>query len=103
MDMMKAPNDPREFLNQYSFKDEEHFYTNGSSLIPVFRVEQMIECYFEEAFEKQIPKKPEPKKDASGEYYVCPICGVYQEYLTDGKPPYCVNCGQALDWREVEE
>ena len=55
------------------------------------------------AVEKQIPKKPEPKEDASGEYYVCPICGVYQEYLTDGKPPYCVNCGQALDWQEVEE
>ena len=55
------------------------------------------------AIEKQIPKKPEPKKDASGEYYVCPICGVYQEYLTDGEPPYCVNCGQALDWQEVEE
>ena len=55
------------------------------------------------AIDKQIPKKPEPKKDASGEYYVCPICGVYQEYLTDGKPPYCVNCSQALDWQEVEE
>ena len=55
------------------------------------------------AIDKKIPKKPEPKEDASGEYYVCPICGVYQEYLTDGKPPYCVNCGQALDWQEVEE
>ena len=52
-----------------------------------------------EALDKQIPKKPE----FEGEYYVCPICGVYQEYLTDGKPPYCVNCGQALDWQEVEE
>ena len=51
------------------------------------------------ALDKQIPKKPEIK----GEYYVCPICGVYQEYLTDGKPPYCVNCGQALGWQEVEE
>lgn len=54
------------------------------------------------AVEKQIPKKPEPEKDASGEYYVCPICGVYQEYLTDGEPPYCVNCGQRLNW-EAEE
>ena len=51
------------------------------------------------AVEKQMPKKPKLK----GEYYVCPICGVYQEYLTDGKPPYCVNCGQALGWQEVEE
>ena len=55
-----------------------------------------------EAVEKQIPKKPEPKKDASGEYYVCPICGVYQE-TSEGNPPYCINCGQALDWQEVEE
>ena len=52
-----------------------------------------------EAIEKQIPKKPK----LEDEYYVCPICGVYQEYLTDGKPPYCVNCSQALDWQEVEE
>ena len=51
------------------------------------------------ALDKQIPKKAEIKDG----YYVCPVCGVYQEYLTDGKPPYCVNCGQALDWQEVEE
>ena len=53
------------------------------------------------AIDKQIPKKPEPKKDASGEYYVCPICGVYQE-TSEGNPPYCINCGQRLLW-EVEE
>ena len=50
------------------------------------------------AIEKQIPKKPEIKDG----YYVCPICGVYQE-TSEGNPPYCVNCGQALDWQEVEE
>ena len=49
------------------------------------------------ALDKQIPKKPELK----GEYYVCPICGVYQE-TSEGNPPYCINCGQARDW-EVEE
>ena len=49
------------------------------------------------AIDKQIPKKPEPKKDASGEYYVCPICGVYQE-TSEGNPPYCINCGQAIDF-----
>lgn len=53
------------------------------------------------AIEKQIPKKPEPKKDASGEYYVCPVCGVYQE-TSEGNPPYCINCGQRILW-EVEE
>ena len=50
-----------------------------------------------EALEKQIPKKPEVKD----EYYVCPVCGVYQE-TSEGNPPYCINCGQRLLW-EVEE
>ena len=50
-----------------------------------------------EALEKQIPKKPEIKD----EYYVCPVCGVYQE-TSEGNPPYCINCGQRLLW-EVEE
>ena len=49
------------------------------------------------ALEKQIPKKPELK----GEYYVCPVCGVYQE-TSEGNPPYCINCGQRILW-EVEE
>ena len=50
-----------------------------------------------EALEKQIPKKPEIKN----EYYVCPVCGVYQE-TSEGNPPHCINCGQRLLW-EVEE
>ena len=50
-----------------------------------------------EALEKQIPKKPELK----GEYYICPVCGVYQE-TSEGNPPYCINCGQAIEL-EVEE
>lgn len=49
------------------------------------------------AVEKQIPKKPEIKD----EYYVCPVCGVYQE-TSEGNPPYCINCGQAIEL-EVEE
>ena len=50
-----------------------------------------------EAVDKQIPKKPEIKD----EYYVCPVCGVYQE-TSEGNPPYCINCGQAIEL-EVEE
>lgn len=50
-----------------------------------------------EALDKQIPKNPE----IEGEYYVCPVCGVYQE-TSEGNPPYCINCGQAIGW-EAEE
>lgn len=45
------------------------------------------------AVDRQIPKKTELK----GEYYVCPVCGVYQE-TSEGNPPYCINCGQAIDF-----
>lgn len=50
-----------------------------------------------EALKKQIPKKPELK----GEYYVCSVCGVFQE-TSEGNPPYCINCGQAIGWEEEE-
>ena len=50
-----------------------------------------------EVLNKQIPKKAE----LEGEYYVCPVCGVYQE-TSEGNPPYCINCGKRLLW-EVEE
>ena len=49
------------------------------------------------AMDKQIPKKPEIKD----KYYICPVCGVYQE-TSEGNPPYCINCGQRILW-EVEE
>lgn len=40
---MEFSDDWREFLKSYSFKDTEELYTNGSELIQVFRVEQLIE------------------------------------------------------------
>ena len=49
------------------------------------------------AMDKQIPKKPEIKD----KYYICPVCGVYQE-TSEGNPPYCINCGKRLLW-EAEE
>lgn len=47
-----------------------------------------------EALDKQIPKK---LKDDGWLY--CPICG--RDVLMD-RFDYCPDCGQALDWREME-
>ena len=46
MECMKFPNDIKDFIKDYSFKDKEGHYTNGSMLIPVFRVKHMLEYYF---------------------------------------------------------
>jgi hypothetical protein len=43
MDLMDFPDTFEEFCKQYSFVDKEHIYTNGSKLIPVFRVMQWLE------------------------------------------------------------
>ena len=47
-DIMNFPNTIEEFLEQYSFIDEEEIYTNASKLIQVFRVKQALEHYYRE-------------------------------------------------------
>lgn len=46
-DKMEFPKTMKEFIDSYSFKDKEEVYTNGAELVPVFRVEQAMEHYFE--------------------------------------------------------
>lgn len=53
-----------------------------------------------EALEKQIPKKPNAKRNEA----ICPNCG---QTLTELfgftiTIPYCDRCGQAIDWRDDE-
>lgn len=45
-DVMSFPDNWWEFVQQYQFVDKEEVYTNGSMLIPSFRVRQMVEHYF---------------------------------------------------------
>lgn len=59
------------------------------------------------AIEKQMQKKPKEYED---KYYACPTCGnvlmhkwkKYPELLYDKSNgmPYCLGCGQAIDWEE---
>jgi hypothetical protein len=43
---IEFPNSIYEFLLDNSFKDKDEVYTNGSLLIPTFRVKQAIEHYY---------------------------------------------------------
>lgn len=42
---MNFPDNPMDFISDYSFEDKKKIYTNGSMLVPLFRVEQMVEHY----------------------------------------------------------
>ena len=44
-EIMSFPKNIEDFLNDYSFEDYERIYTNGSQLIPTFRVKQAFEHY----------------------------------------------------------
>jgi len=44
-DMMDFPPTFEEFIDKYSFKDEEEIYTNGDELIPSYRVMQAWDHY----------------------------------------------------------
>ena len=62
-----------------------------------------------EALEKQIPKKPDCIED---KMWCCPVCDNHLlpkwiKYPTELMPkseglPYCMSCGQAIDWGDEE-
>ena len=51
---MNYPDNPIDFIKQYSFSDKQRVYTNGSELISVFRVGQMLEYYMSDLTPQQI-------------------------------------------------
>lgn len=55
-DCMSFPDNIMDFIDDYSFEDSDHVYTNGSKLIQSFRVKQAVEHYL---LREQEPVKPE--------------------------------------------
>lgn len=80
----------------------------GESILELERyraIGTIEEC--QEAVEKQKKKKP---KECEDKYYACPVCSnvlmlKWEKYpiklksMEDGLP-YCLGCGQKLDWSE---
>ena len=59
-DIMEFPEYWEDFIKEYSFKDNHQIYTNGSELVPVSRVKQMVDYYFStglKAVEQAIAKE----------------------------------------------
>lgn len=62
------------------------------------------------ALEKQLPEKPRENGMHDGlirkiKYYTCPTCGncLLTEMMNERQnTSYCWDCGQKLDWSEVE-
>lgn len=64
------------------------------------------------ALERQKPKRPiiiYPKETTSSKGAYCPICNCqnkidfnYNGVWVQGKPPYCSECGQKINWLGID-
>ena len=90
-DMMNFPKRWEDFLHDYEFEDARRIYTNGSRLIPSFRVKQMMEHYAPVRHGRWVKR---------GRRWQCTNCKVLMSI--DGTPKenllnYCPNCGAKMD------
>ena len=89
-DMMNFPKRWEDFLHDYEFEDARRIYTNGSRLIPSFRVKQMMEHYA--CVEKRIIDNDVAEQ--------CPECGnevwLKWDVERDGYTIYCPYCGYRM-------
>lgn len=95
-DCMNLPKTPIEFLKLYEFKDDKEIYTNGSMLIPTFRVYQMIERYFSYAQTSDVQEVKHGEWINLKNERRCSLCGFY--YFTNGKGfNSCPECGAKME------
>ena len=88
-DMMNFPKRWEDFLHDYEFEDARRIYTNGSRLIPSFRVKQMMEHY--------APVRHGRWENITGGMVIlgdCSECKVRQPVIGTN---YCKNCGAKMD------
>lgn len=92
-DMQDWESTPEEYIETYSFIDKEQIYTNGSKLISVFRVEQMLEHYYKERTYKNLATR---KDDFYCSECGCEVVGCMVDDSGSFDNPlcfsYCPNC-----------
>ena len=69
---------------------------SGKSTLECIRIEAI--CKTIEALEKQIPKKPYDTVH-------CPLCKIEVELqpVDTEQVTYCLHCGQAIDWSDIND
>ena len=93
---MSFPETFEEFTNQYKIVDKEQVYTNGSELIPIFRVKQQLEhvedCNWGEWRFETNEEMPNPMF----KLVVCKSCN----NTANSAYKFCPNCGRKMKLEE---
>ena len=76
-DMMAFPDTWEEFEKSYGFVDDEEVYTNGSRLIPSFRVKQWLDhiAQFKSKQQATVSSELIDGTPSDNLYNFCPNCG----------------------------
>ncbi len=98
-DMMTFPDTVEEFMKQYEIVDTQRVYTNGTELVPIFRMKQWFEHLPSAQPERKTGKWID--KWHNGSRY-CNQCGAVLEgdYWYWRNNYYCYHCGAKM---EVEQ
>ena len=84
---MTFPDTVEEFMDSYKIVDTEQVYTNGTEMVPIYRMRQWFQ------------HEPERKKGKWTKDCACEICGFKPWYERDIHTlSFCPNCG--ADMRE---
>ena len=98
-DTMSFPKTLDEFMQQYKIVDTEQVYTNGTELVPIFRIKQ-----WEDAHKNVVERKMGTWINDDG-LYRCSSCGkLWAHWWANAMPPerlykemkYCPRCGAEM-------
>ena len=87
-DIMTFPKRWEDFLHDYEFEDARRIYTNGSRLIPSFRVKQMLEHYAPVVHGRWLCVDTDTEQ-----FFLCNRCKKKEYWESD----YCPSCGCRMD------
>lgn len=98
-DIMTFPKRWEDFLHEYEFEDARRIYTNGSRLIPSFRVKQMMEHYAPVVHGRWIDRGDYVTTSyGSLPVNMCSEC--HMDVTLEDFDSYCPNCGARMDGDE---
>jgi hypothetical protein len=99
---MIFPKTFEEFAKSYGFVDEEEVYTNGSELIPVFRVQQWLDHIKEQTDEEEMQPKGKWVDNHSRDFTRTMVCSICKNEAISNEWDYvltkfCPNCGAEME------
>lgn len=94
-DMMTFSDTVEEFMEQYKITDTEHIYTNGTELVPIFRMKQWFDHKLQLKY-----NHPHWIISSDGYYPYCSECK--SEPKNGEMTDFCPNCGADMRGGERE-